>query len=409
MKDDMGSKIRFQPVEEPNYGAVIKVLGIGGGGSNALNRMIETGIEGVEFIAVNTDLQALNLNRSKSRLQIGAKLTRGRGSGGRPEVGKHAAEEDTEKLADALQGADMIFLAAGLGGGTGTGATPVIARLASSMDLLVIAVVTLPFTWEGKIRARQAQEGLQELRTVVDTVIATPNDRLIQTCDLNTSFQDALKLADDVLRQGVQGISDIITRPGLINRDFEDVRTIMKNMGMAYMGLGTATGENRVLEATQKAISSPLLADISIEGAQGVLINITGGRDLTLHEVNKASELIHHLAHEEANIIFGTVIDEAMKDAAKVTVIATGFSPTPAKERAQLVEPPAVAFRKKTPAPFPVSRQTPDFPSDLGLRSREPVLTLPEDEQKWNAYESAAFLRNQRNSKRKLPFDHEPS
>jgi len=409
MKDDFGSKLKFQPVEEPNYGAVIKVMGIGGGGNNALNRMIEMGIEGVEFIAVNTDLQTLNLNRSKAKLQIGAKLTRGRGSGGRPEIGKNAAEEDTEKLADALQGADMVFLAAGLGGGTGTGAAPVIARLASSMDLLVIAVVTLPFSWEGKIRARQAQEGLQELRTVVDTVIATPNDRLIQTCDLNTSFQDALKLADDVLRQGVQGISDIITRPGLINRDFEDVRTIMKNMGMAYMGLGTASGENRVLEATQKAISSPLLADISIEGAQGVLINITGGRDLTLHEVNKASELIHRLAHEEANIIFGTVIDEAMKDAAKVTVIATGFSPAPAKEKVQLIEPPAFAFRKKTPPPFPVHRETPEIPADMGFRVKEPEMALPEYEQKWSKYESAAFLRNQKNSRRKLPLDHEPS
>ena len=409
MKDDFGSKIKFQPVEEPNYGAVIKVLGIGGGGNNALNRMIEMGIEGVEFIAVNTDLQTLNLNRSKSRLQIGTKLTRGRGSGGRPEVGKHAAEEDTEKLADALQGADMIFLAAGLGGGTGTGATPVIARLASSMDLLVIAVVTLPFTWEGKIRGRQAQEGLQELRTVVDTVIATPNDRLIQTCDLNTSFQDALKLADDVLRQGVQGISDIITRPGLINRDFEDVRTIMKNMGMAYMGLGTASGENRVLEATQKAISSPLLSDISIEGAQGVLINITGGRDLTLHEVNKASELIHRMAHEEANIIFGTVIDEAMKDAAQVTVIATGFSAAPAKEKVTLIEPPSMAFRKKTPPPFPVQRPTPDFPTDISFRGKEVATALPEWELKWGEYEKATFLRTQRNPRRKLPLDNEPS
>ncbi|MGB9004729.1 MAG: cell division protein FtsZ [Candidatus Aminicenantales bacterium] len=409
MKDDWGSKIKFQPVDESNYGAVIKVMGIGGGGNNALNRMIEMGIEGVEFIAINTDLQTLNLNRSKNKLQIGAKLTRGRGSGGRPEVGKHAAEEDTEKLADALQGADMVFLTAGLGGGTGTGAAPVIARLASSMELLVIAVVTLPFTWEGKVRTRQAQEGLQELKSVVDTVIATPNDRLIQTCDLNTSFQDALKLADDVLRQGVQGISDIITRPGLINRDFEDVRTIMKNMGMSYMGLGTATGENRVLEATQKAISSPLLADISIEGAQGVLINITGGRDLTLHEVNKASELIHRLAHEEANIIFGAVIDETMKDAASVTVIATGFSAAAAKEKVPLIEPPAVAFRKKTPAPFPVQRQTPDLPVDIGFRSKEPAMALPEWEQKWSEYDKAAFLRNQRNPRRKLPFDHEPS
>ncbi|OGD12247.1 MAG: cell division protein FtsZ [Candidatus Aminicenantes bacterium RBG_13_62_12] len=410
MKDDPGNRIKFQPADEPCYGANIKVLGIGGGGNNALNRMIEMGIEGVEFIAVNTDLQTLNLNKSSSRLQVGTKLTRGRGSGGRPEVGKQAALEDQELIANTLYGADMVFLTAGLGGGTGTGATPVIARLAADMDMLVIAVVTLPFTWEGRVRARQAQEGLQELRTVVDTVIATPNDRLLQTCDASTTFQDALKLADDVLRQGVQGISDIITRPGLINRDFEDVRSIMKNMGMAFMGMGQASGENRVVEAAQKAISSPLLADTSIEGAQGMLINITGGRDLTLHEVNKASELIHRLAHEEANIIFGAVIDETMKDMAKVTVIATGFSGRPAAEKIVPLEPPPPAvFRKKTPPPVPVFRETSSVPSDMKLQAPTQAHEQVDYEKNWDHYEKATFLRNQQHSRKRFPSDYEPS
>ncbi|MBN2200209.1 MAG: cell division protein FtsZ [Candidatus Aminicenantes bacterium] len=410
MKDDADSKIKFHPAEEPDYGANIKVLGIGGGGNNALNRMIEMGIEGVEFIAVNTDLQTLNLNRSRSKIQIGTKLTRGRGSGGRPEVGKQAALEDQELLVNTLHGADMVFLTAGLGGGTGTGATPVIARLAADMEMLVIAVVTLPFTWEGRVRARQAEEGLQELKTVVDTVIATPNDRLLKTCDATTSFQDALKLADDVLRQGVQGISEIITRPGLINRDFEDVRSIMKNMGMAFMGMGQAQGENRVLEATQKAISCPLLADASIEGAQGVLINITGGRDLMLHEVDKASELIHGLAHDEANIIFGAVIDESMKDTAKVTVIATGFTGGKAGEKIAPLEPPPTAvFRKKTPPAVPVFGETsvvfsnPKPPE--GPRTPDPL----DDERKWDHFEKATFLRNQQLFRRRMPTDYEPS
>lgn len=410
MKDDSGNRIKFHPADEPNYGATIKVLGIGGGGNNALNRMIEMGIEGVEFIAVNTDLQTLNLNKSRARLQIGTKLTRGRGSGGRPEIGKQAALEDQELIANILHGADMVFLTAGLGGGTGTGATPVIARLAADMDMLVIAVITLPFTWEGRVRGRQAQEGLQELRTVVDTVIATPNDRLLQTCDASISFPDALKMADDVLRQGVQGISDIITRPGLINRDFEDVRSIMKNMGMAFMGTGQAQGENRVVEAAQRAISCPLLADTSIEGAQGVLINITGGRDLTLHEVNKASELIHNLAHDEANIIFGAVIDETMKDEAKVTVIATGFSGRPAAEKtAPLEPPPAPVFRKKTPPPFPVFRETSPLPSDMKAQPLPLTHEPPDPERRWDQYEKATFLRNQQHTRKRFPSDYEPS
>ncbi|HEX2695506.1 MAG TPA: cell division protein FtsZ, partial [Acidobacteriota bacterium] len=308
MNEELSSKLKFHLVEE-TVGAKIKVIGIGGGGGNAVNRMIETGIQGVEFIAVNTDLQALNSNRSTIKVPIGGQLTRGLGSGGRPETGKMAAQEDTERLIESLQGADMVFLTAGLGGGTGTGATPILANLAAEMDVLVIAIVTLPFEFEGKVRAKQAQEGLLELKNVVDTVIAIPNERLLQSVQLNTSIQDAFKMADDILRQAAQGISDLITKPGLINLDFADVKSIMKGMGMAFMGTGIASGDDRAVEAAQKAISSPLLIDTSIEGAHGVLINITGGKDVTLHEVSKASQLIHSLAHPEANIIFGTVID----------------------------------------------------------------------------------------------------
>ncbi|RLE02482.1 MAG: cell division protein FtsZ, partial [Candidatus Aminicenantes bacterium] len=317
MRDESRSKLKFHLVED-EPGANIKVIGIGGGGGNAINRMIEARIEGVEFITINTDLQALSTNHAPTKIQIGRKLTKGLGSGGRPEIGKQAALEDTEKIVEILQGADMVFLTAGLGGGTGTGATPVIASLASELEILVIAIVTLPFNFEGKKRAEQAEEGLSELRNAVDTVISIPNERLLQTVNLDTSIQDAFKMADDVLRQAVQGISDLITRPGLINLDFADVKSIMKGMGMAFMGTGLASGENRAVEAAQKAISSPLLVDTSIEGAHGVLINITGGKDMTLHEVSKASELIHDLAHPEANIIFGTVIDENMKDMVKV-------------------------------------------------------------------------------------------
>ncbi len=327
MSEELSSKLKFHLVEE-TVGAKIKVIGIGGGGGNAVNRMIETGIQGVEFIAVNTDLQALNSNRASIKVPIGGQLTRGLGSGGRPETGKLAAQEDTERVLECLQGADMVFLTAGLGGGTGTGATPILANLAAEMDVLVIAIVTLPFEFEGKVRAKQAEEGLRELKNVVDTVIAIPNERLLQTVQLNTSIQDAFKMADDILRQAAQGISDLITKPGLINLDFADVKSIMKGMGMAFMGTGIASGDDRAVEAAQKAISSPLLIDTSIEGAHGVLINITGGKDITLHEVSKASQLIHSLAHPEANIIFGTVVDPAMKEMVKVTVIATGFDTT---------------------------------------------------------------------------------
>ena len=323
MQEDFKSKLKFHLVDE-REGANIKVIGIGGGGGNAVNRMIEARIEGVDFIGVNTDLQALNNNNAGTKFQIGSQLTKGLGSGGRPDIGKQAALEDTEKLVELMEGADMVFLTTGLGGGTGTGATPILANIASELDILAIAIVTFPFEFEGKIRSRQAQEGLAELKTAVDTVISIPNERLLETVNLDTSIQDAFKMADDILRQAVQGISDLITRPGVINLDFADVKSIMKGMGMAFMGTGIASGESRAVDAAHKAISSPLL-EASIEGAKGVLLNISGGENLGLFEVNEAAEIISGAADPEANIIFGAVIDQALKDEVRVTVIATGF------------------------------------------------------------------------------------
>jgi len=365
MNTDRNSKLKFQLVEE-SFNAKIRVIGIGGGGGNALNRMIEAGINGVDFIAVNTDVQALTSSRAPIKFQIGPQLTKGLGSGGRPETGKGAAMEDTEKLLELLEGSDMVFLTAGLGGGTGTGATPIIANLASELDILCVAICTLPFEFEGRLRARQAAEGLADLKSAVDTVIAIPNERLLQTVSLDTSIQDAFRIADDVLRQAVQGVSDLITTPGIINLDFADVRTIMKGMGMAFMGTGLAAGQNRAAEAANKAISSPLLIDTTIQGAKGILINITGGKDLTLHEVQKAAQLIHTLAHPDANIIFGAIIDPTMKEMVKVTVIATGFEPGIHQEAAANSEAAASAananpFFRKTPPPFPVRMNTPPY------------------------------------------------
>jgi len=401
MSEEVFSKLKFHLVEEC-IGAKIKVIGIGGGGGNAVNRMIETGIEGVEFIAVNTDVQALNNNRAGTKIQIGSQVTKGLGSGGRPEIGKQAAMEDTEKLIELIQGADMVFLTTGLGGGTGTGATPVLANLASEMDILAIAIVTLPFEFEGRVRARQAEEGLKELKGAVDTVISIPNERLLQTVNLDTSIQDAFKMADDILRQAVQGISDLITKPGLINLDFADVKSIMKGMGMAFMGTGLASGENRAIDAAQKAISSPLLVDTSIEGARGVLINITGGKDLTLHEVSKASQLIHRLAHPDANIIFGTVIDSAMKEMVKVTVIATGFDSKAEKEMEAAEEYPHP--RRATPPPFQVQTDTPTF---IFEPKGSPALWEPPAwEKRYEPYETPTFIRRSRQSSlRKTPHD----
>jgi cell division protein FtsZ len=403
MSDDLSGKLKFHLVEDI-IGAKIKVVGIGGGGGNAINRMIEAGIEGVEFIAVNTDVQALSNNRAGTKMQIGAQTTKGLGSGGRPETGKQAAVEDTEKLIELIQGADMVFLTTGLGGGTGTGATPILANLASEMDILAIAIVTLPFEFEGRVRAKQAEEGLKELKGAVDTVISIPNERLLQTVNLDTSIQDAFKMADDILRQAVQGISDLITKPGLINLDFADVKAVMKGMGMAFMGTGIASGENRAVDGAQKAISSPLLIDTSIEGARGVLINITGGKDLTLHEVSKASELIHRLAHPDANIIFGTVIDNSMKEMVKVTVIATGFDIMEEKEAPAREE--YAAPRKPTPPPFRVETDTPPF---LFEPKGNPSLWEPPAwEKQYEPYETPTFIRRSKHAPmRKHP--HEPS
>jgi cell division protein FtsZ len=311
--------------DPPITGARIKVIGVGGGGGNAVNRMIEAGIEGIEFLVANTDLQALKRSRAPIKIQLGGKLTKGLGAGANPEVGRNAALEDTEKIIEALEGADMVFVTTGLGGGTGTGAAPIIASLATELNALTVAVVTKPFHFEGKRRMAQSEQGLRELRECVDTVITIPNERLLHTVDKTVSLQDSFKLADDVLRQAVQGISDLITVPGLINLDFADVKAIMQGMGMALMGAGRASGENRAINATQQAISSPLLEEASITGAKGVLINITGGPDLTLYEVNEASSIIREAADEDANIIFGAVIDDSMRDEMKITVIATGF------------------------------------------------------------------------------------
>ena len=401
MNDPLKGKLKFHLVEE-RFGANIKVIGIGGGGGNAINRMIEAGIEGVEFIAVNTDLQALSSNKAGLKTQIGNQLTKVLGSGGRPDTGKQAAMEDTERLIEIIEGADMVFLTTGLGGGTGTGATPIFANLASEMDILAIAIVTLPFEFEGRIRAKQAQEGLDELKSAVDTVISIPNERLLETVNLDTSIQDAFKMADDILRQAVQGISDLITKPGLINLDFADVKSIMKGMGMAFMGTGIASGENRAVDAAQKAISSPLLVDTSIEGAHGVLINITGGRDITLLEVSKSSQLIHSLAHPDANIIFGTVIDEGMKEMVKVTVIATGFDQMAEDRIATQGDFPAA--RPETPPPFEVPQETP--PYIFEPKGSETLWQRPAWEKQWEPFETPSFIRrNKQTSPRKHPHE----
>jgi cell division protein FtsZ len=310
---------------EARRGAKIKVVGVGGGGGNAVNRMVDVGLAGVEFIVANTDLQALDYNRASVKVQIGHKLTKGLGAGADPNIGRQAALEDTDAIIQALSGADMIFVTTGLGGGTGTGAAPVIASLASELGALTIAVVTKPFRFEGKKRALQAEAGLDALRECVDTVITIPNERLLSVIDRRTTLNDAFIMADDVLRQAIQGISDLILVPGLINLDFADVKTIMCGMGVAMMGTGSAEGDNRAMQAAQKAVASPLLEDSSVNGARGVIINVTGGPDLGLVEVNEASSVIQEAAHEDANIIFGAVVDPNLVGKVKITVIATGF------------------------------------------------------------------------------------
>lgn len=304
--------------------ARIKVVGVGGGGSNAVNRMIRAGLKGVEFIAVNTDAQALSMSEAPVRVQIGSQLTRGLGAGANPEIGERAAEESREQLTDALKEADMVFVTAGMGGGTGTGASPLIAQLARETGALTVAVVTKPFPFEGRRRMAQAERGIASLRECVDALIVIPNERLLQVVERRTSMIEAFRIADDILRQGVQGISDLISVPGLINLDFADVRTIMSDTGTALMGIGVGRGENRAALAAKEAISSPLL-ETSIEGARGVLLNITGDANLGLYEVNEAAEIVAQAADPEANIIFGAVIDDSLQDEVRVTVIATGF------------------------------------------------------------------------------------
>src|SRR6478672_2679637 len=317
--------LRLTLDHEVRRGAKIKVVGVGGGGSNAVNRMVEVGLSGVEFIVANTDVQALDFNRASVKLQIGHKLTKGLGAGADPNVGRQAALEDTDSILQALSGADMIFVTTGLGGGTGTGAAPVIASLASELGALTIAVVTKPFRFEGKKRLIQAERGLEALRDCVDTIITIPNDRLLTIIDRTTPLVDAFSTADDVLRQAIQGISDLILVPGLINLDFADVKTIMSGMGLAMMGTGIAEGPERAMEAARKAISSPLLEGASVNGSRGVIINVNGGPDLSLVEVSEASLTVQEAAHEDANIIFGAVIDPMLKGKVKITVIATGF------------------------------------------------------------------------------------
>jgi cell division protein FtsZ len=318
-------RLRLSLAEQSHLGARIKVIGVGGGGSNAVDRMVQAGLEGVEFIVANTDLQALQTNCAPVKIQIGSKLTKGLGAGADPDVGREAALEDTDKIIEALDGADMVFVTTGLGGGTGTGAAPVIASLATELGALTIAVVTKPFKFEGKRRGTQSERGLTELRDAVDTVITIPNERLLATIDRRTPLPQAFAAADDVLRQAIQGISDLILVPGLINLDFADVKTIMSGMGMAIMGTGVAEGEQRAVKAANLAISSPLLEDASVTGARGVIINVTGGEDFSLIEVNEASTIIQQAAHEDANIIFGAVVDPRMEGKIKITVIATGF------------------------------------------------------------------------------------
>jgi cell division protein FtsZ len=329
-------EMRIQYHEESVRGARIKVIGVGGGGGNAVNRMIQAHMEGVEFIAANTDVQALKLSQAPVKLQLGVRLTSGLGAGANPDVGRRAALEDSEKIIEALEGADMVFVTAGLGGGTGTGAAPVIASLASEMGILTVAVITRPFGFEGKRRLQQAERGLKELLESVDTMIVIPNEKLLAVAK-DAGFFESFRIADDVLRQGVQGISDIITIPGIINRDFADVKTTMAGMGHAVMGTAIRSGANRAIEAAQAAMASPLLEAGAIDGARGILINITGSSSLKLSEVNEASSLIQSSAHEDANIIFGAVLDEKMGEEVKVTVIATGFHDQMPERRARML------------------------------------------------------------------------
>lgn len=348
--------------------ATIKVIGVGGAGNNAVNRMIDIGIKGVDFIAVNTDRQALQTSRANTKIQIGEKITRGLGAGANPDIGAQSAEESKSEIAEVLRGADMVFVTAGMGGGTGTGAAPIVASTAKEMGILTIGVVTKPFTFEGKKRLSQAERGIESLKGKVDTLVVIPNDKLLQIIDRKTSIIEAFKMADDILRQGVQGISDLIAIPGLVNLDFADVKTIMLNQGMAHMGVGSASGENRAEDAAKEAIQSPLL-ETSIEGAKGVIINITGGEDLGLHEVNTAAELVQRSVDPEANIIFGTVTDTSMSDEIKITVIATGFEKNNAPISSIGVDNIVSKTWEKKINSIPASSETSSSQNDLDIPS----------------------------------------
>jgi len=366
-KNDSSIRISFN--EEPLNDAKIKVIGVGGGGGNAVNRMIDAGVEGIEFIVANTDLQALRLSRAPVKLQLGVKLTNGLGAGANPEVGRKAALEDSDKIIEALEGADMVFVTTGLGGGTGTGAAPIIASLACEMGALTVAVVTKPFSFEGRRRMTQADRGIAELMESVDTTIVIPNEKLLAVAE-NAGFFESFRVADDILRQGVQGISDIITIPGIINRDFADVKTIMARMGYAVMGTATASGQMRTIEAAQRAIASPLLEAGAIDGARGILINITGSSSLKLAEVQQACSIIQSAAHEDANIIFGAVLDEKMKDAVKITVIATGFREIPRVQRKTETHHSFAATHDDA-MDFPESAEVPSFEEPMPARMLE--------------------------------------
>jgi cell division protein FtsZ len=376
MTDENGLRICFH--EEARNDARIKVIGVGGGGSNAVNRMIDSGMEHIEFIVANTDLQALRMSRAATKIQLGVKLTNGLGAGANPEIGRKAALEDSDKIIEVLEGADMIFVTAGLGGGTGTGAAPIIASLASEMGALTVAVVTKPFAFEGKRRMQQAERGIAELMESVDTTIVIPNEKLLAVAE-NAGFFESFRIADDILRQGVQGISDIITIPGIINRDFADVKAIMAGMGYAVMGTATASGERRTVEAAQRAIASPLLEAGAIDGARGILINITGSNSLKLAEVQQACTIIQGAAHEDANIIFGAVLDEKMKDSVKITVIATGFKESDMRRARhhENYDPVIISRDASRQSSRQISQERDPFDEPLTVADPEPVF-VPE-------------------------------
>ena len=394
----------FEMEENQKSGANLKVVGIGGGGCNAVNTMIKSGLKGVEFIGANTDAQALTACSAPVKVQLGATLTKGLGAGALPEIGRNATLEDRDRLHEILSGADMVFITAGMGGGTGTGGAPILAGIAKEAGALTVAVVTKPFLFEGKKRQRQADEGLKELRKCVDTLITIPNQRLLNIAGKDMSLLEAFRKADEVLLQAVQGISDLITVEGLINLDFADVRTVMGEMGMALMGTGAASGEKRAVEAAQRAISSPLLEDITITGARGILISVTGGPDMGIFEVNEACMLIQEEAHEDANIIFGAVIDEKMKDEMRITVIATGFGRAESKEEQVPEAMPMAQEREKVVVNFARKEENREIPAFIRseksseiqeriaktARGRVPKNVAGEDE-----YDIPTFLRKQ--------------